>query len=295
VTGPRVGLVVVDFRSSGLVDQLLQGATGGADEVVVVDCTPADPGLPDVCARHGAALVEPGANLGYGGGANAGVAALRSPVDVVVVANPDVAVSAPALRRLADAAVGRGLVAPRFTHGDGSLQRSAHRGEPGALVTAFDLSVPFAAVARRVRPGWHPTLLPEADHVRSVPCRHVLGALLVVDAAAFRAVGGFDPAFFLYREETDLCHRLRDAGFAVVHEGPVIAVHHGGGSSERDGPLAASPVHLASHHRYVRRWRSRPYAWWCRAVGLVAASTSVVTGPDRRAWLGAVRWHLGRR
>jgi N-acetylglucosaminyl-diphospho-decaprenol L-rhamnosyltransferase len=290
---PRVALVVVNHRSAELVDQLLTGAAGGADEVVVVDCTPAEAGLADVCARHGARLVDPGANLGYGGGADLGAADVVA--DVIVVANPDVEIAAGALRSLAAAALGVGLVAPRLTFADGTLQRSAHRREPRALATAFDLSVPFQAVAARLLPGWHPTLLPAADHEVSGECAHVLGAIVAVDAAAWRSVGGFDPAYFLYREETDLCHRLRAAGWAVRFDATVAAVHRSGGSTDDARPVAARPAHLESHDRFVRSHWGRGAALRCRAVGALAAASSAVTGPARRAWWDAMRWEVRGR
>lgn len=284
---------MVDHGSVGLVDQLLGGCAGGVDQVVVVDCTPGDPGLRAVCDRHGARLIEPGANLGYGGGANLGAEQLEA--DVLVVANPDVEVSADGLRRLAAAAWRNGLAGPRLEFPDGGLQRSAHRREPRGLTTAYDLSVPFRAVAARVSRDWHPTLLSTAAHASSASCVHVLGALVAVDAQAFREVGGFDPAFFLYREETDLCHRLRAAGWQVLHEASVTAVHHSGGSTTDPRPLAARPLHLASHYRYLRTHWGRLAAARNRIVGLLAALSSVVTGPERGAWWGAVRWHLRGR
>ncbi|MDP1804834.1 MAG: hypothetical protein Q8K72_06700, partial [Acidimicrobiales bacterium] len=162
------------------------------------------------------------------------------------------------------------------------------------LVTAFDLCVPLAAALARLAPGWHPSLLPASAHEGSMPCRHVLGALLAVDARALRTVNGFDPTYFLYREETDLCRRLRAAGFQVRHEGAIVAIHQGGGSTPDGGPLAARPLHLESHFRYLRRWRGRPYLAWCRGVGLLATLASVLTGPDRAAWRRALRWQVGR-
>jgi N-acetylglucosaminyl-diphospho-decaprenol L-rhamnosyltransferase len=293
VTAPRVALVVVNFRSAALTDRMLAGAASGADEVIVVDCTPDDPGLAEVAARHGARLVAPGTNLGYGRAANLGAEHVQA--DVLVVANPDLVVDAAGLRRLATAAQGAGLVAPRFAFPDGGLQRSAHRREPRFVVTAFDLSVPFQAIAARWRPDWHPTLLSSGDHGRPQACRSVLGALMAVDLVAFRSVGGFDPAYFMYREETDLCRRLRDAGWGVRHDPSVEVVHDSGGSTGRDRPVATRPEHLTSHYRYIERHWGRLAAIVARVIGVVAAATSAVSGPDRRAWRETVRWHLALR
>jgi GT2 family glycosyltransferase len=47
---------------------------------------------------------------------------------------------------------------------------------------------------------------------------------------AYLAVGGFDPEFFMYFEEIDLCHRLRRAGWQI-HFAPVTTLVHAGGAS----------------------------------------------------------------
>jgi GT2 family glycosyltransferase len=48
---------------------------------------------------------------------------------------------------------------------------------------------------------------------------------MLVRAEAYRAVGGFDPDFFLYFEDVDLCKRLRAAGWGVASVGTSSAVH----------------------------------------------------------------------
>ena len=40
---------------------------------------------------------------------------------------------------------------------------------------------------------------------------------MLVRRDALDAVGGFDERFFLFSEETDLCRRVRDAGWEVHH------------------------------------------------------------------------------
>jgi GT2 family glycosyltransferase len=63
----------------------------------------------------------------------------------------------------------------------------------------------------------------------------VLGAALALRREAFEAVGGFDPAFFLYGEEVDLCYRLWQAGWEV-HYAPSATIMHVGGSGTAARP-----------------------------------------------------------
>jgi GT2 family glycosyltransferase len=124
---------------------------------------------------------------------------------------------------------------------------------------------------------------------------HVLGALMAVDAAAFRAVGGFDEAFFLYREETDLCIRLRADGGRIVHAGHVTATHLGGGSSPDSWPYQANTNGLRSHYQYLRKHRGRWRACLIRVAGAAACAVWFVAGPSskRPVALRALRWHVG--
>ena len=214
--------------------------------------------------------------------------------DVIVVANPDVVIDAEGLRRLAAAALdpGVGLVAPRFVDPAGVMVRSAHRAFPGLLATLQELCFPFAAVMARIDPEWHATLLRTAEHDQPRDVHHVLGALMAIRASAFRAVGGFDERYFLYREETDLCARLREAGWRVRHQPCVSAVHIGGASSDSQWPVPARGTMLESHYRFIGlRWGAgrRRVAW---ALGLVASVSWAVFGRTHAAGFHALRWHL---
>ena len=55
------------------------------------------------------------------------------------------------------------------------------------------------------------------------------GACLVLRRNAFWAVGGFDPKFFMYMEEIDLCWRLQQTGYDI-HHCPSSVVYHMGTS-----------------------------------------------------------------
>ncbi|RRB00715.1 glycosyltransferase family 2 protein [Larkinella rosea] len=62
----------------------------------------------------------------------------------------------------------------------------------------------------------------------------ITGSALFVRAAAFWQVGGFDPAFFLYCEEEDLCWRMRERSWKAMLIPDVRFRHLGGGSTRRN-------------------------------------------------------------
>lgn len=59
----------------------------------------------------------------------------------------------------------------------------------------------------------------------------VTGCLFLISRQDWESLGGFDPAFFMYAEEADLCLRARTALHARPRVTPeVVVVHHGGAS-----------------------------------------------------------------
>ena len=126
----RLDAVVVDYYSDEALCQCLESLhLAGAERVVVVD-NAVPPGRADKALGEGhkALVVEPGANLGYGSGANRGAAACSA--EILVVCNPDVVVDKDALRHLVealDADAGLAIVGPRVLEPDGTRYPSARR------------------------------------------------------------------------------------------------------------------------------------------------------------------------
>jgi len=60
----------------------------------------------------------------------------------------------------------------------------------------------------------------------------VSGACLLARAEALRAVNFMDENFFMYTEEVDLCHRIRQLGFKVLYTPRAEIIHFGGRSTE---------------------------------------------------------------
>jgi GT2 family glycosyltransferase len=61
---------------------------------------------------------------------------------------------------------------------------------------------------------------------------YVVGSFLVVEREIFARSGGFNPTFFLYYEEAELCRRLQWISGPPLIESRVFVVHEGFGSHE---------------------------------------------------------------
>ncbi len=63
------------------------------------------------------------------------------------------------------------------------------------------------------------------------------GACMFIRTEIYRAIGGFDPQFFLYCEEEDLALRVRRKGYEVYFVPSARVLHIGGGSSKNIAAL----------------------------------------------------------
>jgi GT2 family glycosyltransferase len=99
----------------------------------------------------------------------------------------------------------------------------------------------------------------------------------------FQRLGGFDPRFFLYFEETDLLRRMRDAGFEVWAVSPALALHAGHSSASKTTVPMVNGC-IAEHY-----FRSRFY--YLRKHHGLAAATAAELGELALLSLG----HLWRR
>jgi len=210
MTAARVTAVVVTFNSEKTIADTLETAErchqAGLLDCVIVDNDSGDGTVAYIESRHPwATLVRSPANLGFGRGCNLGFE--RVTTSYVLFLNPDAAVEPEDLRTLLafmESNPSAGIVAPSARTPEGTLHH--HR----------ELPTPWKIV-RSAFPGplqksyGHP-LIPGLEPFRVV---WVPGAIMLFRSSIFRTLGGFDPRFFLYFEETDLFKRAADLGLEV--------------------------------------------------------------------------------
>jgi GT2 family glycosyltransferase len=82
----------------------------------------------------------------------------------------------------------------------------------------------------------------------------VLGCCMLIPRKAIDVVGIFDPSFFIYSEEDDLCKRMHDMGLRVVFT-PEAEMIHFGGQTSKHMSLKMAIIQLDSRIRYFYKHR----------------------------------------
>jgi GT2 family glycosyltransferase len=207
----RVSAIVVAYRSGEALTRCLESvlAAPGVQEVVVVDNGGGGPEIEAARGLAGVRVVEPGENLGYAGGCNAGAAEARG--DVLLFLNADTEVDPVAPEALAAALADReiGVAVPRILLSDDPERLNA----AGNVVHLTGLAWPG---------GWGEPAA-SAGELRDVG--YASGSALAMRADTFRALDGFAEELFLYQEDLELSWRARLAGLRVVVE-PAARVRH---------------------------------------------------------------------
>ncbi len=195
-------------------------------------------------------LVHRPDNPGFGGGANVGVAALRTKADCLgfVVMNNDLVINPGFLDAAAEA------LEPRDVGAVG-----------GPILVGFDQPTLWYAggVIRRLT-GTVRQSHSKADASRRREVGFVPGTAIAVKADAWFEIDGFDTSYFLYNEDIDLCLRLRRNGRRLLFEPGMTCLHDLG---ETTGSSHRSALYLEQITRTrLRPFRPRAYQLYLGAV-----------------------------
>ena len=169
------------------------------------------------------------------------------------------------------AAAGARLLRP-----DGTLQPSAWR-----FPTPATALVGAVFLHRRL------TVQSRGETTREVDWAQSAALLVRVEAA--RAIGYFDPAFFVYSDEVDFCKRLRDAGWSTLYVPTAVAVHHeqlstGAVPERRIVELSRNrDRYMRKHHSPLAAGVVRVLTAWAYALRSLAAVVLPGHSP-RRYW-----------
>ncbi len=276
---PLVSVVIVSYNvREHLLHALraLYASSGVIVEAIVVDNASSDGSAEAVeITFPQTAVVRNTTNLGFGNGSNCGL--MRSRSEFVLLLNPDVLVEPDCLRTLVGflrAHPKTGAVGPRLIRPDGRLDLAARRGFPTPRAAFYRMTLLSRLFPRSPRFNrYNMGFVPEGD-VHEIDAG--TAACLMFRRSAIDEVGPFDPDYFMYGEDLDLCFRLKQAGWKIFYVPAAVATHIKGASSRQ-----ATSAMLREFHRAMWTFHRKHYA-----SGLPGPANGLV-------WLGIWgRWTL---
>jgi len=254
--------ILVNYRCAGqLVDAARSLADDPAcDRIDVVDNSE-DTAEADWLRAHlpvGVQLSVSERNLGFASACNLAFAADDS--DCVLLLNPDARLLPGALARLKETLAENprlGGVGPRVFWDDECrfLLPPTTFPSPGSYL--WDrLALHFPALGEWRAARFRARALHEWRAASPLRVNALSGGHVLLRRVAVEAAGGlFDPAFFMYWEDSDLMCRLASADFALCLEPRARAIHHYAHSPGKDALIGRGWAAYAAKHFSTRGWR----------------------------------------
>jgi hypothetical protein len=295
-----IAVIIVTYNSAGWIRACLHSVYAHlgrlVGDVVVVDAESRDQTADIVASEFPGVRLIHCRNRGFGYANN--TALMTCNARYVLFLNPDTEILDGKINDLVDGLDRRprvGLVGVRQVSAAGDVDLTIRR-FPNALRALGDN---FGAERLPGRPRW----LGEREtdlglYDCELECDWTSGSFMLARREALESSGFFDERFFMYSEETDLCRRIKTAGWAVRHL-PSMTVRHYGA----DAPLKRSLESLQFHSRiaYARKHFSRTHrALYFAVVALGLSLRSVHPGRGevarrrREAGRAALKTILGR-
>ena len=290
---PTVSIIVISYNTRDMTLDCLRSVkteTTEPYELIVLDNQSADGSADAIAAEFpDITLLRAEENHGFARGNN--VAAKQARGEYLLLLNPDTVILDGAIDRLvefAERAPQARIWGGRTLYGDRSLNPgSCWRRmslwnvfcRTSGLTGIFPRSALFNSEAYG---GWDRSTERQVDIV--------CGCFLLIRRADWHALGGFDPGFFMYGEEADLCLRAtRDLG-AAPRVCPEATIIHYGGASEKVRSDKMVRL-LSAKSELIRRHISWPYRPLAQALFRYWPYTrrlaSALRGPNResaRVW-----------
>ncbi len=226
----RTSVVIVNYNGAADTAECLESLMKSQEStlLVVVDNASTTDGVEyAVAPYHDVKLICSPTNLGFGRGNNLGIgwALSHTGCEFIFLLNNDATVKPDTLIELQDVLDHHpeaGMAAPRIVMAE----------EPDILWYGGG-EVDWRKGAARV-PGYlEPANADTAMSARDVS--FASGCAMLIRRSVLEQVGGFDPRFFMYEEDLDLCLRVQEWGWTIRYVPEAVVLHKVQGSQRKEG------------------------------------------------------------
>ena len=218
-----VYIIIISYNRHKAVSRLLDsvyGSTYSDYNVIIIDNKSKD-GTTEVIKKHYPActVIPRGVNSGYGAACNIGIEkAINDGAEFLLILNQDTRIHEDMILNLVKSAEGKpsaGVIGPKtYFLGPGTSGRNR---------------ILYSGARRRVLPlvqdvggmgRWD-----EGQYDICARVDYVWGHGMFVRTSSLKRVGFFDPKFFMYYEDLDLCIRMKRAGYEIWYEPAAVMWH----------------------------------------------------------------------
>ena len=245
VQKPLISIVIVNYNVRDFLQNCLQSlymsTVKEQMQIIVVDNNSTDNSMKMV--RETFPMVQSidlDENIGFGKANN--LAFRYCDADITLLLNPDTIVEPNTVETMIeylDAHPKVGLAGCKLLNADGSFQLPCRRGFPTPWVSfckIFGLQSMFPNSSLFAQ--YNQTFRSENE---TYNVDAVSGAFMAVRTSILREVSGFDPDFFMYGEDLDLCYRIQKLGWEISYVHSTSTIHFKGESTKR------SPINEQKH------------------------------------------------
>ena len=224
----RITIIIVTYYSEDKIYDCLSALYDAIDKdeirCIVVDNNSKDQTASIVRENFPKVLlIENDENSGYGRGMNLGFE--KTDTEYTIFMNPDAIISyanIKILEEFMDNTPEAGMAAPSIEKSNKSYQVAGNLAIPKNIIKAF------LGMKKELQ-----EILPDSKPFET---NWICGAIMFCRTELIKRLNGFDPTFFLYFEETDLCYRVMRSGYSLWAIGESKAYHASNSSARKVNP-----------------------------------------------------------
>jgi len=251
-----LSIIIVNYNVKEFLQNLLNSIQKSirniSSEIIVIDNASDDGSVEMIKEKYPfIKLICNKENIGFGGANNQGLEIANG--EFLLLLNPDSIVQEDTFKTLIDffnQTPVAGLAGCKIINSDGSIQLACRRSFPGpwtsfCKVTGLSKIFPNSRIFARYN-------LTYLDENKTYEVDAISGAFMMMRREVYEKIGGFDPQFFMYGEDLDLCYRAQKAGYKVYYVHSTQIIHYKGESTKRSS-LDETKIFYSAMHLFVSK------------------------------------------
>jgi N-acetylglucosaminyl-diphospho-decaprenol L-rhamnosyltransferase len=216
-----LSIIIVNYHSSQMLGDCLESINLTIQkiqfEVILIDNSSEDEGLASILKSYPNTLfINNSKNTGFARANNQGAKIASG--DFLIFINPDTIMTEGAIESMLDyirSDSSIGIIGPKVLNPDQTIQYSCRKFPTiwSGLFNRYSLMTRLFPNNRYSRDY----LMLDYDHnsIRSVDW--VSGCCMMIPVSTFKKINGFDENYFLFIEDVDLCHAVKEVDLRVVY------------------------------------------------------------------------------